>query len=657
MTEQSKITATEARIPLGRLTLSPMNPRQDVPEADVVELADSIWAAGLIQSIAGLADDKGGAEIVAGGRRLRALHYLAEQHPTLAKTHPGLANPMVMLAPDAETAETWANAENISRKDLAPADEIRAYGKMHNAGAPVPGIARAFAVTEKHVYRRLALANLHGQIIDALAAGEISLSMAACFTISNDEKLSLEVLERVRGDHWSDHQLKSMLKPDSVTGSDRRAVFVGEEAYKDAGGRLGGDLFAEQTFFDDVALLDDLFATKLAESGEAVTGTGWKWVEVLDASYVGYYEIEQRKLDRIYREEGVLSEADAARYDELAELAEGDALDAAGEAELAALQETLDGVFTDAQKAHAGVLIHVNQSGGFQTIEGLVRREDKKAAIEAGVLQRSSHISGGNDKRKSPISQKLADDLARVVTGARQHAALRDPDLIMALLAFQLAGGVTYGKPIGLSQNEVPNWPTTEAVGYALDERLTTLAEWSGDEWDRDVAKEFRSFRKKGADHIQAELIRHLASLLSGGEKDLCALIDREVKPDVREVWTPTDENFFSRVGGPYLNAIWREVLGFKADHPTITTFEKLKKRDKVAKLHSLFNDPGTREVMKLSKAAQKRIAKWLTHPNLTRLQSRREAGPTSGEKNGSIHSEPQQPRILEHRQAQDRSA
>lgn len=81
MTKQSKITATNARFPLAALTLSPMNPRQDVPEKDVVALAESIWAAGLIQTIAGLADDAGGAEIVAGGRRLRALKHLAKKQP------------------------------------------------------------------------------------------------------------------------------------------------------------------------------------------------------------------------------------------------------------------------------------------------------------------------------------------------------------------------------------------------------------------------------------------------------------------------------------------------------------------------------------------------------------------------------------------------
>ena len=147
MAKHEVITATEARFPLAKLTLSAMNPRQEVPQAEVEELAESIWTAGLIQSIAGLVDTEGNAEIVAGGRRLRALKFLAEKHSDLASIRPELANPLVMLAPDATTARAWASLENVARRDLQPAEEIRAYGKMAEAGSVPSIIARAFAVT------------------------------------------------------------------------------------------------------------------------------------------------------------------------------------------------------------------------------------------------------------------------------------------------------------------------------------------------------------------------------------------------------------------------------------------------------------------------------------------------------------------------------
>ncbi|MDP5218784.1 ParB/RepB/Spo0J family partition protein [Ruegeria sp. 2205SS24-7] len=617
MTKQTKITATEARFPLASLTLSPINPRQTVPEGEVVELAESIWTVGLIQSIAGLADDNGGAEIVAGGRRLRALQYLAEKHPNLASIRPELANPLVMIAPDVETAETWANAENITRKNLTPAEEIRAYGKMDNAGAPAIGIARAFAVTEAHVHKRLKLAGLPGQVIDALEAKEISLGEAAAFTICDDTDLIVQVLEQARKGYLSEYQIKNMLKPDSVSATDRRAKYVGLDAYKAAGGRVSADLFAEKTLLDDEAILDQCFGDKLVTVARTMRqGDGWKWADFTLANNFGGHTINEMGCARIYAENGVLTEEQAERYDELGELAEAEVLDEPGQKELAELQSIIDGEYSLFQKDHAGIVLYVDSAGELNVIYGLVKPEDKEAAIEAGVLEASKHKSEAKAEAptssKPRMSQALVDDLNRVVTGARQHAAVNDPDLILALLAFQVSGGTRYGNPIGICANDVPNWPTTEADGYALDERLTTPTEWEDDAFDRDLAKEFRKFRKKGDDHIQAELNRHLAGLLSGGDKTLKTLIDKEVKTDIRAVWTPTFDNFFSRIAGPYLNDIWRTVLGLKEGNDQLNTFESLKVGDKRKKLHSLFNEPETREAMKLSKAVEKRIATWL---------------------------------------------
>ncbi|EEE35177.1 ParB domain protein nuclease [Rhodobacteraceae bacterium KLH11] len=586
MTKQTKITATEARFPLALLTLSPINPRQTVPEAEIVELAESIWTVGLIQSIAGLADDKGGAEIVAGGRRLRALQYLAEKHDNLASIRPELANPLVMIAPDVETAETWANAENITRKNLTPAEEIRAYGKMDKAGAPAIGIARAFAVTEAHVHKRLKLAGLPEQVIDALDAREISLGEAAAFTICDDADLILPVLERARKGYISEYHIKKELKPDAVSATDRRAKFVTLDTYKQAGGRVSADLFQEKTLLDDLAILEQCFSEKLTTAARTMRqGDGWLWADFTLASDFGGHAINEMGAARIYAENGVLTEEQVERYDALSELANGEVLDEPGQQELADLQAIIDGEYSLIQKDHAGIVLYVDSTGKLSAIEGLVKPENKEAAIEAGVLEASKHKSENKieapKSNKPNMSQALVDDLKRVVTGARQHAAVNNPDLILALLAFQMADGMKYGKPVGITKNDVPNWPTTEASGYALDERLTTPTEWAHDTREGDFAKAFRAFRKKGDDHVQAELIRHLAGLLSGGDKKLKALIDKEVKTDIRAVWTPTFENFFSRIAGPYLNDIWAKLLGLKSGNYQLNTFESLKVGEK----------------------------------------------------------------------------
>ena len=415
-------------VPFADLYVSPLNPRTVFSAEGIEALAENIRQLGLIQNLAGLRDEAGKVWIVAGGRRLRALELLQDD--------PRFAAIPVKLAPDQATAEIWASSENHQREQPVAADEIREYGNMAAKGVPVPSIAVAFGVNEKHVYRRLKLASLPAPVLDALKAGTITLSNAAAFTVCDDEAHSLAVLEQVKGHGYSDHQIKQLLRPDAVRGTDRRVLFVGQDAYEAEGGRMTGDLFSDQQYFDDVALLDELFSRKLAAAVEAAKAEGWIWAEAIGDSYIGYYELENRKLDRIYKEEGVLTEEQAERYDELAELANGEVLDEDGQAELAALQVLLDGSYSDAQKAVAGVLLYVNAKGELQKAEGLVRREDRAAAIEAGFLRPSSHAgAGAEDAPKSALSQKLRDDLSRIAQGARQHAILRDPDLLIEVVS------------------------------------------------------------------------------------------------------------------------------------------------------------------------------------------------------------------------------
>ena len=590
-------------VPFADLYVSPLNPRTVFSAEGIEALAENIRQLGLIQNLAGLRDEAGKVGIVAGGRRLRALELLQD--------YPRFAAIPVKLAPDAATAEIWASSENHHREQPHAADEIREYGTMAARGVPVPSIAVAFGVNEKHVYRRLKLASLPAPVLDALKAGSITLSNAAAFTISEDEAHSLAVLEQVKGHGYSDHQIKQMLKPDAVRGTDRRVLYVGQDAYEAEGGRMTGDLFSDQQYFDDVAPLDELFSRKLAAAVEAAKAEGWTWAEAIGDSYIGYYELENRKLDRIYKEEGVLTEEQAARYDELAELANGDALDEDGQTELAALQVLLDGSYSDEQKAVAGVILYVNSKGALQKAEGLVRREDRTAAIEAGFLRPSAHVGAAEDAPKSAISQKLRDDLSRIAQGARQHAILRDPDLLIDLLAYQLSHALRWEKPLGLSTEEVPNWPSTEGSGYQLDARLTDNP--ARDMFGKDHAKSFRAFRKKGAEHVKGELARFLAAHYRGGSKDMAAMLDKETQPNIREVWTPTAANFFSRVGGGYLDDLWRELLDLAPDHPTATTFARMKKGEKAERLEALFRGDGDlRSALAVTEEQAAKIAAWL---------------------------------------------
>jgi len=354
MTKQQTITPDTAnpvilQIPLDALSISELNPRKAVSEAHIESLADSIERFGLIHNLAGLMDGDGNVGIVAGGCRLRAIQLIAER----SKDH-AFATVPVKLASTAAEAEDWASAENAAREDMTPADEIRAFGRMKARNATVPEIALAFAVTEARVYQRLALAGLPDPVMDALAAGEISLGTAKAFTLSDDEALTLSLLDQVKGQAVSEAAIKNALHPDAIKASDRRAKFVGVEAYEAEGGTVTRDLFSDEAFLASPALLDRLFAEALeAARVNLVETQGWAWAEVRTEAWLNYYDLDQMKLEQVYPIEGKLTEAESEEYDELADLAHGGVLDADGEARLADLQAILDGDYSDDQMSMA----------------------------------------------------------------------------------------------------------------------------------------------------------------------------------------------------------------------------------------------------------------------------------------------------------------
>lgn len=608
MTKESTITATYQQINFADTYVSDLNPRTVIDDASIAALAENIRQVGLIHPLAGLADDEGRTGIVAGGRRHRALALLQDD--------PRFHAIPVHMAPDEATARAWAASENNVREDLHPADEIREFGAMHERGIPVPSIAVAFGVTEPHVYRRLALANLPAAVLDALRSGQINIGQAKAFTVSDDEALTLEVLARAIAQTqdsfaMSDHQIKRLLKPESVSSTDRRAVFVTVDTYKAAGGSVTSDLFEDKVLLNDPELLDTLFAEKLEHTRQGYAAQhGWKWAEAMQDPYIPWDYTRAENMGRIYPVEGELTEEEAERYDELADLANGDALDDEGRDELDALEAKLEGDYTAEQRALAGVILTVDHAGQLQSSYGMVRGKDRPLAEAAGIIA-PNHHQPTEAAPKPAISDKLRMDLTRIETGARQNAMLDDPKLALHLLAFQLCGKMGYSSAYGIRLDDVPNMPETE-TGYTLDKRLTTPERDDRSPFDRDHAAEFAKFRKRGDKKIMEILNRYLVSQLSVRDADLGAMIDKITGKNTRDTFTPTAENFFGRVGGPYLVSLWADLLDLAEDHPTVTTFAKLKKAEKAAKLEKLFADPDTRAALGVTDEQEARIAAWL---------------------------------------------
>ena len=622
MTNQANIdtaTATDVieYVPLTDLYFSDLNPRQDVAEDGIDLLADSLVACGLIQNLAGLRDEAGKVGVVAGGRRLRALNIAVAERPDLAQVP-------VRMAPSAFVAEEWANAENTAREELDPVDEVRAYHRMAEKALSTAKISQAFGVTEAHVRRRLALAGLPDPVLDALKAGEISMGQAKAMTVSEDEKKILDVLERAKRGWFNEYQIKSTLKPDAVDGDNRKARFVGQEAYEAAGGSITLDLFEDEVLFNNPDILDRLFAEKLEDEATRLQeAEGWAWVMTTEESNPYWYELQRdHGFARTYKIEGVLSEEQTERYDELADLANGDVLDAAGEAELDALQEITEGEYSDDQKRCSGIMVHVSHQGEVSVIRGLVRREDQAMAISHGIIEDNKHGGEGNTPKEKPAySQKFVEDMSAIRLAAVQTALLAKPDYLLSLFAFAVSPASGHGNDLfGFGYNATErNTPETDDQ-FTLDPRLggeRDAAAETAFEALREMAGQgkvgaFTAFRKTGKKGRNGEITAYLALAFTTQEPEFMAEIEAEIGADIRAIWTPSAENCFKRLKGPQLDTLYLTMLDLTSDSDAYKGFAKSKKGEKNAALHKLFNDPEHQQAIGVTADQKARIDTWV---------------------------------------------
>jgi ParB/RepB/Spo0J family partition protein len=286
-TAVQKITLSSSHdIPFNKLVLSQSNVRRVKAGVSIEDLAASIARRGLIQSLSVFTvvdaegRETGMFEVPAGRRRFRALEMLVKQK-RLAKVAPVPC--VVRERNDAILPEEVSLAENIERAPLHPLDQFRAFQDMRAKGMTEEEIAAAFLVQVTVVKQRLRLASVSPALLDVYAEDGMTLEQLMAFTVTQDHARQEQVWDAIK-DAWSKepYQIRRMLTETTVRASDKRAVFVGVDAYEEAGGIVMRDLFQSDDggWLQDAALLDRLVAEKLKATAEGIAAEGWKWVEV-----------------------------------------------------------------------------------------------------------------------------------------------------------------------------------------------------------------------------------------------------------------------------------------------------------------------------------------------------------------------------------------
>ncbi len=136
----------------------------------------------------------------------------------------------------------------------------------------------------------------------------MTLDQLMAFTVNADHARQEQVFERIAGSYDKQpYAIRRMLTEGAVKATDKRALFVGLDAYAEAGGTILRDLFEQDHggWLQDAGLLDMLVAERLRDEAEAIGAEGWKWTEVAPDFAYGHTQARPRRMQRLKNKQEV----------------------------------------------------------------------------------------------------------------------------------------------------------------------------------------------------------------------------------------------------------------------------------------------------------------------------------------------------------------
>jgi ParB family chromosome partitioning protein len=649
-----KIMLSPSRdIPFNKLVLSQSNVRRVKAGISIEDLAEDIARRTLLQSLNVRAvldadgQETGMFEVPAGGRRYRALELLVKQK-RLAKTAP---IPCIVREAGAEiSAEEDSLAENVQRVALHPLDQFRAFQTLREQGRSEEEIAAIFFVSVNVVKQRLRLASVSSNLLDVYADDGMTLDQLMAFTVSGDHARQEQVWETISKSGYDEpYQIRRMLTEDTVRASDKRAQFVGIDAYEAAGGIVLRDLFEHDDggWLQDVTLLDRLVTEKLKAEADAIAAEGWQWIEAavsfpynhdyglrqLDGTPADLTAEEQATIDALRTEQAKLE----AEYQNANELP--DEVDT----RLGEIEEAVSAfddrphLFDPADIVRAGAFVSIDGDGTLLVERGFVRPEDEAPVNQTGgeegnesqidgepsssATRRTVITVGGNqpdaddeeDDGIKPLPDRLVMELTAHRTLALRDALASNPHVAMTALLHKLCSDAFYtAYAPGCIEASVRHvhLPVQapglkdSASAKAVDERHKAwTADMPGDEaalWDWLAALDEASRSTLlahcvsfGVNALFEKVDRYGGSVSSHGLRrrvDQADRLARAVNLDMVEAgWRPTVENYLGRVTKSRILEAVREAKG----ESSAQLIDHLKKSEMAKEAERLLEDTG----------------------------------------------------------------
>jgi ParB family chromosome partitioning protein len=603
-------------IPLNKLKKHPKNARKTPhSEASIEAKAASIAAKGMLQNLVvePERDAEGqptGCYLVAVGEGRRLAQLLRVKRKEIKKTEP-----IRCIIDTVNDAAEISLDENVTRENLHPADEFERFRELaETRGWGAEEIGARFGRSAHFVRQRLRLGAVSPALMQVYRDGGLTLDQLMAFALTEDHARQEQVYDNLSYNRDPSFIRRELMKA-NVPATDRRAIFVGAEAYTEAGGNIVRDLFTEDRggFYEDAALLDRLVIEKLEGIAAYIQASeGWKWVQV----HIDYPHAHG--LHRTYPQPVELSEGDAAAYAAAQE--EYDRLsseyDGADElpddvdqrfGELEAEIERIDALrhaYDPDDIARGGVFVVLSHDGEARIECGFIRPEDEKPEPEEGADgetidgervngdgeiieddEDGNHVSDleAEDEDAEDDGKPLSDLLIRDLT-AHRTLGLRltlgeQPDMALIAVTHALAAQTFYRgvdahcldiRPVSSSLAGHADGIEDTAAAKALADRH---AGWAAD-MPRNVADLWGFIA--GLDHASVmALFAHCASLTVNAVKlpwerkpralETADKLASALTLDMTAHWTPTARTYLGRVTKALILDAVREAVGDKA--------------------------------------------------------------------------------------------
>lgn len=604
-------SGTEIFIPLNKLKKSPKNARKTPhSEASIEAYAASIGAKGILQNLVVEPElETDGAATgfyfvtIGEGRRLAQL--LRVKRKEIKKTEP-----IRCVIDTANDAFEISLDENVTRENMHPADQFEAFKKLADErGFGAEEIAARFGVTPHVVRQRLRLGAVSPKLMEIYRNGDLALDQLMAFAITEDHARQEAVYDRLSYNRDAS-TIRRLLTETHVAATDRRAIFVGAEAYTEAGGTILRDLFTEDRggYFEDVALLDLLVTGKLGHAADALReAEGWKWTQAhLDFPHAhGLRRTYPHPVELSAEDQAALNAAQA-EFNSLTEQNETaeelpDEVDARFgelEAEIERLEAKRQAYDPD-YIARGGAFVILNHDGTVRVERGFIRTEDEKPQPEterAGDASENADAEGSDgpsaedgdeadqssadeEENDSPLSDILVRDLtAHRTLGLRLNLS-EQPEVAVLTVTHALAAQIFY---LGAEAHVVGIHPVNMALASHADGIEDTPAgkAWADRHanWARQMPRDVTSLWTfvSDLDHdSRMALLAHCVALTVNAVKlpwerkpRAQATADRlaeAVSLDMTGYWRPTVRTYFGRITKARILEAVREGVSHEA--------------------------------------------------------------------------------------------